>query len=197
MSAQNNIARPYAQAVFELAQEQNNLAQWDAQLRLLATVASDNAVLGLTRNPRVSGVQLAEVILAISRIEAAKAAKAGLKEVGQFTLNAGNDGIKNLVKLLAHNGRIGALGDIARAFTALRSDAEKTVSATMATAVPIDKKQQQQFKEALQTKLGRKVNLAFEVDETLIGGAVIRAGDLVVDGSVRAQLQQLGATLEA
>ena len=194
MSAQNNIARPYAQAVFELAQEQNNLPQWDAQLRLLAAVASDNAVLGLTRNPRVSGAQLAEVILAIGTAEAAKA---GLKEVGQFTLNAGNDGIKNLVKLLAHNGRIGALGAIARAFTALRSDAEKTVSATMATAVPIDKKQQQQFKEALQTKLGRKVNLAFEVDETLIGGAVIRAGDLVVDGSVRAQLQQLGATLEA
>ena len=194
MSAQNNIARPYAQAVFELAQEQNNLAQWDAQLQLLAAVASDHAVLGLTRNPRVSAAQLAEVILAIG---AAEAAKAGLKEVGQFTLNAGNDGIKNLVKLLAHNGRIGALGDIARAFTALRSDAEKTVSATMATAVPIDKKQQQQFKAALQTKLGRKVNLAFEVDETLIGGAVIRAGDLVVDGSVRAQLEQLGATLEA
>ena len=194
MSAQNNITRPYAQAVFELAQEQNNLPQWDAQLRLLAAVASDNAVLGLTRNPRVSGAQLAEVILDIG---AAEAAKAGLKEVGPFTLNAGNDGIKNLVKWLAHNGRIGALGDIARAFTALRSDAEKTVSATMATAVPIDKKQQQQFKEALQTKLGRKVNLAFEVDETLIGGAVIRAGDLVVDGSVRAQLQQLGATLEA
>ena len=191
MSAQNNIARPYAQAVFGLAQEQNNLAQWDAQLQLLATVASDHAVLGLTRNPRVSGAQLAEVILDIGRIESAKA---GLKEVGPFILNTS---IKNLVKLLAHNGRIGALGDIARAFTALRSDAEKTVSATMATAVPIDKKQQQQFIMALQTKLGRRVNLAFEVDETLIGGAVIRAGDLVVDGSVRAQLQQLGATLEA
>ncbi len=191
MSAQSNIARPYAQAVFELAQEQNNLAMWDDQLQLLALLASDDAVLGLMRNPRVNAAQLAEVIIDIG---AAESAKGGVEEAGQFKLN---DGIKNLVKLLAYNGRIGALNDIARAFTALRSDTEKTVSATMATAVPINDAQQQQFITALQSKLGRRVNLAFEVDEKLIGGAVIRAGDLVVDGSVRTQLEQLGGALEA
>ena len=191
MSAQSNIARPYAQAVFELAQEQNNLAMWDDQLQLLALLASDDAVLGLMRNPRVNVAQLAEVIIDIATAESAKA---GVEEAAQIMLN---ENIKNLVKLLAHNRRIGALSDIARAFTALRSDAEKTVSATMATAVPINDEQQQQFITALQSKLGRRVNLAFEVDEKLIGGAVIRAGDLVVDGSVRTQLEQLGGTLEA
>ncbi|WP_424947234.1 F0F1 ATP synthase subunit delta [Candidatus Spongiihabitans sp.] len=177
-----HIARPYARAVFELAQQQNDLAGWGERLNLLAVIAADVNMASIIGNPHVSTEQLQTLILEV----------AADRLVGDL-----NEQAVNLVKLLAHNGRIGALNNIARAFTALRSDAEKTVSATMATAVPINDAQQQQFITALQSKLGRRVNLAFEVDEKLIGGAVIRAGDLVVDGSVRAQLEQLGGALEA
>ena len=176
MSAQSNIARPYAQALFELAQEQKDLAGWAEQLQLLAAVASDASVIDLTRNPRISSARLAALLIDVCGDKL-------------------NDGGKNLVKLLARNGRVKALGDIVQAYAAHKAEAEKVVAANMVTAVPINKRQQKQFAEVLQSRLGRSVNLEFEVDEELIGGAVIRAGDWVVDGSVKAQLEQLVGAL--
>lgn len=176
MSAQSNIARPYAEALFELAQEEKDLAGWADQLQLLATVASDASVIGLTRNPHVSAAQLAQLII----------------DVCGENLNEGG---KNLVQLLARNGRVTAMADIAQAYLAHKAESEKVVAANMITATPINESQQKQFVEALQSKLGRSVNLEFEVDQTLIGGAVIRAGDWVVDGSVKAQLEQLAGAL--
>ncbi len=176
MSAQSNIARPYAQAIFELAQEQKDLSGWDDQLQLLAAVSSDAALIRLTKDPAVSPAQLADLIIDVC----------GKKL---------NEGGKNLVKLLVRNDRVVEMGDIAEAFAARKADAEKVISAEMTTAAAIDEKQQKQFADALQSKLGRTVNLDFDVDEDLIGGAVIRAGDWVVDGSVKAQLEQLVSTL--
>ncbi len=178
MSAQSNIARPYAQALFELAQEQKDLTGWAEQLQLLAVVASDASVIDLTRNPRISSAQLAELMVDVCGDKL-------------------NDGGKNLVKLLARNGRVNAMGDIAQAYAARKAEAEKVVVANMVTAAPINASQQKQFVEALQSRLARSVNLEFEVDEALIGGAVIRAGDWVVDGSVKAQLEQLAGALNA
>lgn len=176
MLAQSNIARPYAQALFELAQAEKDLAGWAEQLQLLAAVAGDASVLDLTRNPRVSSAQLAELI----------------GDVCGDKLNAGG---KNLVSLLARNGRVSAAGDIAQAFNARKAEAEKVVTANMVTATPINQSQQKQFADALQSRLGRSVNLEFEVDQALIGGAVVRTGDWVVDGSVKAQLEQLVGAL--
>ena len=178
MSAQSNIARPYAQALFELAQEQKDLTGWAEQLQLLAVVASDASLINLTRNPHISSAQLGELIISVCG------------EVDKL-----NDGGKSLVKLLARNGRVAALGDIAQAYAVHKAEAEKVVAANMVTAAPINKRQQIQFAEVLQSRLGRSVNLEFEVDEELIGGAVIRAGDWVVDGSVKAQLEQLVGAL--
>ena len=176
MSAPSNIARPYAQALFELAREQDDLSGWDDQLLLLAAVANDPALAGLTNDPRISASQLSELII----------------DVCGDGLSAGG---KNLVKLLVRNDRISAMGGIAEAYSARKADAEKVIEAEMITATPIDEHQKKQFSDALQGKLGRSVNLDFEVDEELIGGAVIRAGDWVVDGSVKAQLEQLVGAL--
>lgn len=181
MSAQNNIARPYAHALFELAQEQNNLSAWDERLRLLAVIAGDTALINLTYDPSVSSVQLAQLIIDVC-------VDAGGKL---------DDGGENLVKLLVRNGRVNAIGDIAQAYAAHKAEAEKIVAAEMVTATPISDSQQKQFAETLRSTLGRNVNLEFEVDEALIGGAVIRAGDWVVDGSVKAQLEQLAGALSA
>jgi F-type H+-transporting ATPase subunit delta len=172
MSAQSNVARPYAQALFELAQDQDNLSGWHDQLQLLALVTSDPSMANLTNDPHVSSEQLASLIIDVCGDN--------LHSQGQ-----------NLVRLLVKNGRVSDMADIADAYAARKADAEKVVAAEMITASEMNEAQQKKFSEALQAKLGRTVDLEFEVDEELIGGAVIRAGDWVVDGSVKAQLEQL------
>ncbi len=176
MPAQSNVSRPYAQALFELALEHDALSDWDDQLQLLAMVAGDPVMADLTKDPHISSEQLSDLII----------------DVCGDNLNQGG---KNLVRLLVRNNRVNAVSDIAQAYAVRRADAEKVIVAQMTTAAPIDERQQKQFAEALQSKLGRSVNLEYEVDEELIGGAVIRAGDMVIDGSVKAQLEQLAGAL--
>ena len=172
MSAQSNIARPYAQALFELAQEQDDLARWNEQLRLLAMVMGDAAVLNMANNPHVPANQLIGLLIDVCGDR--------LDQEG-----------KNLVHLLVKNGRVADMVDIAEAYAERKAEAEKVITARVITTVAMEDRQQEQFARALQEKLGRRVDLEFRVDEALIGGAVIRAGDWVVDGSVKAQLEQL------
>ena len=172
MPSQSNIARPYAQALFQLAAEQSSLSAWNEQLQWLAAVANDPQLKEVAAAPNVSPEQLIGLIIEISGDQ--------LNQHG-----------RNLVHLIIHNGRLSALPEIARTYAELRAEAEKTVAALMVTATPMEKIQRQNFKAALENKLGRTVELEFEVDEELIGGAVIRAGDWVVDGSVKAQLERL------
>lgn len=183
MAESSNIARPYARAVFDLARGQDDLAGWSEQLDLLAAIAADEQVAALVRNPRVSAAQLQQVVLDVA------SAPATALQLGEQCVN--------LVKLLAHNGRIGVLPQIAESYAALRAEAEGVVAATLVTASEIDQRQRAQFTEALQSRLGRRVTLEFEVDRALVGGAVVRAGDWVFDGSVRAQLEQLVGALGA
>lgn len=186
MSETSNIARPYAVAVFELAQAQNELAAWNTCLEVLAAIAADKQVKPLANNPRVSSEQLQQLILDV----------ATEKLAGVLTGEL-NEHAVNLVKLLIRNGRIDVLPSIARAYAAMRAEAERVIEAEMITATEINPKQREQFTVALQSKLGRTVKLEFGVDRELIGGAVVRAGDWVIDGSVRAQLEQLVGALRA
>jgi len=172
MSELSNIARPYAQAIFELAQEQGDLSGWGEALDLLAAVASDQSIRNLVSDPHVSSEQLQQIIIDVCGA------------------NIGPNAV-NLVKLLVRNSRIGALPEIADAYAERRAEAERVIKAGMTTASRMDEAQQRKFVEVLETRLGRTVKLEFDVDEELIGGAVIRAGDWVIDGSVKAQLEQL------
>ncbi len=178
MPAQSNVARPYSQALFELAMERDALSGWSDQLSLLAAVADDPAIADMTHDPRISSDQLSALIIDVCGDR--------LDQEG-----------KNLVRLLVRNNRLHAIRDIEQAYSARRADAEKVIVAQMTTAAALDESRQKQFAEALQSKLGRSVHLEFEVNEELIGGAVIRAGDRVIDGSVKAQLEQLGVALGA
>ncbi len=178
MPAQSNVARPYAQALFELALEHDALSDWDDQIKLLAAVADDPVMADLTHDPHISSTLLSALII----------------DVCGDKLNQEGG---NLVRLLVRNNRVNAIRDIAQAYAERKADAEKVIVAQMTTVAPLDKGRQKQFAEALQSKLGRSVDLEFEVDEELIGGAVIRAGDRVIDGSIKAQLEQLGMALGA
>ena len=172
MADQTNLARPYAKAIFELAREQGDLAGWSDQLELLSIIAADSDTLSFISNPQASDQDIVDLVSSVAGDNLSSEAA-------------------NLVRLLVRNGRVDVLPEISRAYVVLKDEAESIIEAQMTTASTIDDSQKQQFAEVLQKSLGRTVKLDFDVDEELIGGAVIRAGDWVVDGSVKAQLEQL------
>ena len=172
----SNIARPYAQAVFELAENTGDFGRWSDALHAMALVAANPDMRDLFNNPRISR-----------------------RDAGQVLADVCGDRIdgrgKNLIRLLALNRRLHALPAIKEQYEALRAEAERTVRAELDSALPVSEQEQQQIASALKTRLGRDVELVCKIDETLIGGAVIRAGDLVIDGSVKARLENLAAAI--
>ena len=176
MAELSNIARPYARAVFELAKADADYSVWSEQLDMLAAVAADPNVGDLFNNPRVSRRELALVFTDVCGD--------GLDE-----------NVKNLVRLLAQNRRLHALPAIAEQYEHLRAEAEQTVQAELESALPVSDTQQQRIVEALSQRMGRRVELTVKTNEELLGGAVVRAGDLVIDGSIRARLEKLATAI--
>ena len=176
MAEKTTIARPYAEAVFSLAQEQKDLKTWSTVLQTLSLVVENQEMNTLISNTNVIKTQLADLILEICG--------------SKFS-----DQAKNLVKLLAENRRLPFLSEIAHQFEILRAEAEKTIEAEVVSAFEISETQRKQIADKLKTRLGREVTLSCVVDESLIGGAIIKAGDLVIDGSTRGQIQKLSIEL--
>ncbi|MCB1875453.1 MAG: F0F1 ATP synthase subunit delta [Chromatiales bacterium] len=173
---QAKTARPYAEAVFKRAQESGTLSAWSEQLLLLATIAADEQMQGLIRNPRIARSQAAEVLLDV--------AAEGVDTEG-----------RNLVHLLARNGRTGLLPEIQRVFEARKLESEGSVDVTIYSAYKVTQAQEKTLADALKRHLGKDVNVTSEKDPSLIGGVLIRAGDLVIDGSVRGRLAKMAAAL--
>ncbi len=174
--AHSNLARPYARAVFALAQEAGDLAGWSEQLQLLAAVAADHRVHAAITAPRVSRQERGEALL---------------KVVGDKL----TEGATNLVRLLATNGRLELLPELASQYERLRRDAEGQVEAHVRSAAALTPEQEERLAERLRKRLQRQVTLHCEVDESLLGGAVVRAGDLVIDGSLKGRLDRLATRL--
>jgi F-type H+-transporting ATPase subunit delta len=101
----------------------------------------------------------------------------------------------NMLRLLAENGRLDVLPEIAELFDKLKADVENSIDVTLTAAAQVDEAQQRSIVEALQRRFGRKVNLNFKLDEQLIGGARLQANDLIIDGSVRTGLAKLASAL--
>jgi F-type H+-transporting ATPase subunit delta len=170
------IARPYAEAVFQRAVETDKLDLWSGMLELLGTAAADPLLARVLANPGLSREKKADLVL----------------EIGGGRLS---DEGQNLVRLLARNGRLGVLPEIAEAFARRKAEHEGTVEVTVSTAFPLKPAQEQAIAKALKSKLGREVRITSEEDPELIGGFRLRAGDMVIDGSVAAQLGQLAQEL--
>ena len=105
---------------------------------------------------------------------------------------AGDEKLQNFLHLLADNGRLALLPEISAQFAALRADVENTADVTVTSALPLTAEQSARLVAALQKRLGRTIRLHAEVDTALVGGAVVRAGDFVVDGSLRGRIERLG-----
>lgn len=183
MADKNTIARPYAQALFELVRASGELPQWSATLDFARQLLGDGQVVDYLSNPQFSDARRFEFL-------------AGLFEVGGASLLSGVDRRgTNFLKLLLEYDRVAVLPEIASHFETLKAEVENTVDVTVTSASPLTGEQQQKIVSALRARLGRNVKLEAVIDTKLIGGAVIRAGDVVIDGSLRARLEGLSNAL--
>jgi F-type H+-transporting ATPase subunit delta len=178
MAEQATIARPYARAAFEYAKAHGALKQWSDALTIAASVASDSKVSKLLNHPRVSAAQLVDLIVDIAG-------------------KAIDSSARNFIATLASNRRLGLLPQISLMYEALRSEIENRAQAEVVSAAPLSEAQQQRLAAALTKRMKREVMLNCSVDPGLIGGAVIRCGDMVIDGSVKVRLARLAAEVRA
>ena len=178
MSELSTLARPYAEAVFRLAQDEKDLAGWSSRLQSLALIVSDAQVARLIADPAVAADRVAGLIVEV--------AGGDLGERGG-----------NFVKVLAENDRLSLLPEIGAQFETLKADAEGTLEATITSAQELTQAQLDELVAGLKARFNRTVNVQVAVDPELIGGAVIAIGDQVIDGSVKGRLQRMSFALQA
>ena len=185
MADNNTVARPYAQAAFDVAQETNALAELSESFAAAKAIMADGQVADFMSRPKLTDEQRLGFLQGLfATVVADGSVFAGGSEHGT-----------NFLKLLLENDRVAVLPEIADQFEALKADVENTVDAVITSASPLSTAQQQEMAAALKRKLGREIRVSTELDENLIGGAVIRAGDVVIDGSLRARLSGLANAL--
>jgi F-type H+-transporting ATPase subunit delta len=176
MADLSTTARPYAKAVFELAREGGKLKEWSAQLAALAQAVAQPELARLIGHPALSRSELTAIF--------SSALSKDLDAQGQ-----------SLLRLLSDNGRLKAAGSIAEQFEALRAEAEARVDVEVTTATTVGKPQQDALVSSIRKRLAREVVVEWKTDESLVAGALIRAGNLVIDGSVRGELERLQIAL--
>jgi F-type H+-transporting ATPase subunit delta len=177
MSELSTLARPYAEAVFRMAQGENDLAGWSSRIATLAAIVSDPQLARLIADPAVAAERVADLVIEV--------AGGGLGERGA-----------NFVKVLAENDRLSVLPEIGTQFEALKANAEGTLEATITSAQALTQAQLADLVAGLKAKFNRAVNVQVAVDPELIGGAVIAIGDQVIDGSVKGRLQRMAFALQ-
>lgn len=169
------IARPYAEALFRVAQG-GNLQAWSETVAEMAAVAALPEVKEFSSNPRLTDAQIAETFLSVLKSSLSPEAK-------------------NLVAALVENGRLALLPEIAEQFRLLMNQQQGSADAEIASAFPMEGTQIADLVAALEKKFGRKLNPSVTVDPSLIGGVRVVVGDEVLDTSVRAKLQQMQTAL--
>jgi len=176
MSELATLARPYASAVFKRAKETNSTEKWSKSLAFMSAVLSDAEISVLVDNPKVSNERLSALMLDICQ--------------GQVDEEGAN-----FLKLLVQNNRLTLASAISKIFEEYKAESEGYVDVEVTTAYAFSKEEKQSFTSALEKKLSKKVHMNVTVDKSLIGGVLVRAGDRVIDGSIRGQLQQLAKRL--
>lgn len=176
MTEKVTIARPYARAAFEYAREQQAFGRWSELLATAAAVANDDRVARLLSSPKVTPTDLVDLIAGV--------AGSSLDESG-----------RNFLSTLAQNRRLALLPEIAALYEILRAEVENVADVQITSAIPLSEAQKQRLAGALQKRFKREVRLQCDVDASLIGGAVVRSGDIVIDGSLKAGLARLAGQI--
>jgi F-type H+-transporting ATPase subunit delta len=176
MSSLTTLARPYAKAAFELANQESGLAAWDDMLALASGMAGEEHLSGLLDHPHVSP----------SSVVAAMCDVAGENFSERFT---------GYLSVLAENHRLPLLVEIAAMYRKFRLKAEQRLQVRVVSAIELESSQAERMKTALTRRFEQEVDLQNEIDPAVLGGAVIYAGDQVIDGSLRGRLQKLSNSL--
>ena len=191
MSSVTTLARPYAKAAFALAQDEQardgqahdgqapdgqTLARWEQMLSLAAAITADAAMAQVLDSPHVSDATAVKLI----------ADTAG---------EALDERFRGFLFVLDDYDRLPLLPEIARLFRRLRAEAERRLQVRVVSAVPLDAEQSARMREALARRFACQIELDNEIDQGVIGGAVIYAGDEVIDGSLRGRLHKLSSSL--
>lgn len=178
MAESITLARPYANAAFQVAAAEDGLAQWSQMLRTLAAVSVNDKVSALLKHPSLTADQQTKALLDV---------------LGDELTDKG----ANLISLLADNRRLALLPQISELFEVLKANRERSVDVELTTAFPLSDDVVEHLGKALQQRLDRQVKMHSHVDKHLIGGVVIRAGDTVIDNSVRGKLNKLAESLSS
>ncbi len=176
MAEVSTIARPYALAAFKQAKEEEKLGEWSEMIETLVLIVSDSSMKGLIANPSVKRDQLADLII----------------DVGGKSLS---DTGRNFVRVLAEKNRLKYLPEARRIFEQERAESEGRSRVEVTSAFELSDDQMKKITSAMSKRLGTEVDLSVRVDDALIGGVVIRAGDLVIDASLRGRMSRLANTL--
>ncbi|ORU90753.1 MAG: H(+)-transporting ATPase [Cycloclasticus sp. symbiont of Poecilosclerida sp. M] len=177
MAEQAALARPYAEAVFLMAEEKGQVDQWSDTLGFLAQVTSDELLKKISDNPKVSKDALEAAMIDICQ--------------GQMD----GEGL-NLVKLLIKNNRLQLAGEIAGQYEVKKAEKGGQLEVAVTSAFPVSDKDKKELEKSLSSSFGKQVKISVEEDSSLIGGMIIRAGDKVIDGSLSGQIQQLAKQLK-
>lgn len=176
MAELSTLARPYAEAVFKRAKQTNSAKAWSEALLFLSTMVQDQELSAIISNPRVAKEKITQLLLDICQDQI-------------------DDEAKNLLKMLIENGKLKLLPVISTLFEELKADDEGYVNVDLYTAFSLTKAEQSKYIAMLEKQLNKKVNANVSVDKSLIGGILAKAGDKVIDGSIRGQLHQLAKRL--
>lgn len=171
------LARPYANAVFDLARSAGRLTEWSPMLALLARAVETDQVRNLVAAPSLAPAVKAHQLIDVVREDI-------------------DDRCRRFVNVLADNHRLELLPEIAAQFEALKAEAEKTLDVEIAAAVELTDQQVDSYAQALRQRFDQDVNVSVDIDPGLVGGAIVRAGDTVIDGSVRGRLTRLVESLQ-
>ena len=183
MTDMTSIARPYAKAAFEFALEHKEIPAWASLLEHLAQIISDPLCVAFITEPATTAKQHSQLLMTMLQ---------------RFKLmKSGSDHLQNFIELLAHNKRLLAITSIYQLFQDLRANYEKTLTVDVVSFSELSKEQTKHLIARLNQRLQREITLNITIDSSILGGAIIRAGDLVFDGSVQTQIKNLSNTLAA
>lgn len=178
MAELSTLARPYARAAFEYANSVNDLSTWSNQLALVAAVAQAENMVKVLTSPSLTSDQQATYFIDVCG-----------EELGS--------NVQNFVKVLAENKRLALLPEISALYEEFKANREKSVEVELTTAFELDSSIQDKLATALSSKLDREVNMNSNVDKTLLGGVIVRAADVVIDGSIRGRLNKLAEAMNS
>ncbi|MER2494239.1 F0F1 ATP synthase subunit delta [Catenovulum sediminis] len=177
MSELTTVARPYAKAAFDYAVEQNAIDNWFSMLVFAAEVSKNETIKQLMKSsPNTE--ETAKIFVGVCEEQ--------LDQNGQ-----------NLIKLMAENNRLSLLPEVVALFSELKYEHEKTIEVSVVSAVELSVKQQDNLVQSLEKRLAKKVKLNCRVDESIVGGMLIQAGDMVIDSTVRGKLDRLATSLQS